>query len=278
MSFKSLITLALVSALVGCGESGDRLVAEQDVVLVEVDGKPVTLEMLEYLMEVRDVGEDDTEGMRGLLDELIRLHAVAAEAEREGISSRPRVRAERRIKDIEVQYVRYLEDFQRDNPIAEADIREVYQRQVERAGDTRYRLETIEFDERAAAEAQLDTLLAGETGFDQAVQAAAAEGRNARRTDWVDASQVPAEFAAALDGTEAGGIVPRLLEQQGLLMVVRVRETDAMVPPALDEVRDGIRRQLARERSAARIEAIYEAAEITPVLPLNEDQGAPEAG
>jgi len=241
-----------------------------DVVLVEVDGAPVTLPMLEFLMEVRGIDEQDAEGMRELLDELIRIRAVANRAAEEQISNQQRVRAERMVKDIEIQYVRYLEHFQDNNPISEAEIRAVYEAQLERAGDRRFQIETIEFPEQAPALAQLDALQAGDMTFDQAIAQSSDEGRIARRTDWIDASQVPADFASVLAGTGAGDVVDSLLPYQGQWLIVRVAAVDALAPPSLDEVREGIRRTLVRQQTQSMIEQTFERSEITPMLPLED--------
>lgn len=278
MSFKRLIFLwfsvSMPLILGGCGGSGGdsarSLVADDDVVLVEVDGAPVTLPMLEFLMEVRGVDEEDTEGMRELLEELIRIRAVANRAAEEQVSSRPRVRAERMVKDIEVQYVSYLAHFQRENPVSEEEIRAVYDAQLERAGDRRYQIETIEFTEQTPALEQLGALRAGGLTFQQAIEQATEEGRIARRTDWIDASQVPADFAAVLAGTDPGDMVESLLPYQGKWLIVRVAEVDALAPPAFDEVREGIRRTLVRQQTQAMIEQTYERAGITPMLPLED--------
>jgi len=278
MSCKKLIFIFFIAFMLvmlgGCGNSGNErgrsLVSDEDVVLVEVDGAPVTLPMLEFLMEVRGVDEEDTEGMRQLLDELIRLRAVANRAAEEQVSTRARVRAERMVKDIEVQYVRYLEYFQGENPVSDEEIRAVYEAQLERAGDRRYQIETIEFSDQGLALAQLEALLAGELGFQQAIEQASGEGRVAMRTDWIDASQVPADFAAVLAGTDAGDLVETLLPYQDKWLIVRVAEIDALAPPAFDEVREGIRRTLVRQQSESMIEQTFERAEITPMLPLDD--------
>jgi len=274
---KLLILLFIISVIAGCGESGDQpvLVGDDDVVLVEVDGEPVTLPMLEFLMEVRGVEEEDTEGMRKLLDELIRLRAVANRAAKEGVSTRKRVRAERMIKDIEVQYVRYVEEFQRDNPVSDEQIESVYQAQVERAGDRRYKIETIEFPGQSAALAELDALQAGSLDFEQAIEKASAERRVARRTDWIDASQVPEDFAEVLRETEPGSVVETLLPYQNQWLIVRVVDVDSLQPPALEEVREGIRQTLMRERTQAMIEQTFDQAEITPMLPIDETPTGP---
>lgn len=272
MTCRLLFLLCFLVVATGCQETGPEhpLLTADDVVLVDVDGEPVTLEMLEHLMRVREVDETDEDGMRELLDELIRLQAVANRARAEGLSDRADVRAQRMIKDIETQYLRYLQEFQLENPVSEEEIRSVYQSQVERAGDRRYRLETIEFAEQAPALAGLESLLGGESTFEQAIEQATAEGRIARRTDWIDSTQVPPDFAAVLAETEAGDMVETLLPYEGQWLVVRVAETEGFQPPPLEEVREGIRRTLIRQKTEAMIDRTYERAEITPRLPLEE--------
>ena len=174
------------------------------------------------------------------------------------------------IKDIEVQYVRYLEHFQQENQVSEEEIRSVYQAQLERAGDRRYKLEMIEFDQQTDALGQLDALRQGSLNFRAALERADAAGRVARRTDWIDASQVPPDFAELLNEAAAGTVVDALLPYQDQWLIVRVAEIDALDPPALDEVREGIRRTLAREQTQAMIERTYDQAEITPMLPMED--------
>lgn len=272
MTCRLLFLLCFLVVATGCQETGPEhpLLTADDVVLVDVDGEPVTLEMLEHLMRVREVDETDEDGMRELLDELIRLQAVANRARAEGLSDQADVRAQRMIKDIETQYLRYLQEFQLENPVSEEEIRTVYQSQVDRAGDRRYRLETIEFAEQAPALAGLESLLGGESTFEQAIEQATAEGRIARRTDWIDSTQVPPDFAAVLAETEAGDVVETLLPYEGQWLVVRVAETEGFQPPPLEEVREGIRRTLIRQKTEAMIDRTYERAQITPRLPLEE--------
>jgi len=256
----------------GCGDSSPDhpLVYEDDVVLVDVDGQPVTLSMLEHLMEVRGVSEEDEEGMRQLLDELIRIQAVANRARTEGVSDDPDVRAQRMIRDIETQYVHYLQEFQLDNPVTDDEIRSVYRSQVQRTADRRFKLETIEFETQAPALEEMRALGAGELTFEEAIDRATEDGRLARRTEWIDSTQVPADFAPSLIASEAGDVVDSLLPYEGRWQVVRVIETEAFDPPPLSEVREGIRRTLTREKIEAMVERTYENARITPMLPLDD--------
>lgn len=277
MKYKFLILLVFFSLLVGCDtNSGDPLMSEEDVVLVEVDGRPVTLPMLEFLMEARGVTEQDTDQMRELLDELIRLRAMANAAEREGISDRPKIRAERMIKDIEVQYVRYLEHFQSENPIGDAEIQQVYRQQVERAGDLQYRLETIEFDQQADALSALTAIEDGESDFEQQLALANQAGRTVGRPNWIDRSQVPDDVAQALAGSVQGDTLSTLMPYQDQWLIARVLETQDLQLPTLGEVSEGIRRTLAREQNQLLIDDTFESANIVPMLPLEEEGSAEE--
>ncbi|MDT8438763.1 MAG: peptidylprolyl isomerase [Wenzhouxiangellaceae bacterium] len=278
MNCKPLIILFLSSFFLACSPtSDDPLVSSEDTVMVEVDGEPLTLEMLEVQMEMRGIEEDDIDGMRQALEDMIRVVAVARRGDREAVSLRPRVRAERRLKDIEVRYLRYLEAFQADHPVSEEEIREVYDLQRERAGPYRYRLETIEFPGQGDALAMLDALTSGALDFRGALEQAGREQRIVRRTDWIDGSQVPPAFSDLLAATDPGRVLEQLLPYQDLWLIVRVAEREAFTPPPLDEVREGIRRTLQRERVQAMIDSTRSAVEVVPVLPL-ESAAEPAPG
>lgn len=277
MSYKILILFIFSSLIVGCdSNSADPLMSEDDVVLVEVDGRPVTLPMLEFLMETRGVTEQDTDQMRELLDELIRLRAMANAAEREGVSDRPKVRAERMIKDIEVQYVRYLEHFQTENPVGDAEIQQVYRQQVERAGGLQYRLETIQFDSQAGALAALTAIEDGASDFEQQLALANETGRTVGRPNWIDRSQVPDDVSQALATASEGDTLSALLPYQDQWLIARVLDTQELELPTLDEVSEGIRRTLTREQNQLLIDDVFETANIVPMLPLEEEGSAEE--
>lgn len=261
-----LIVFALVIA--GCEPGHEsELVHEDDVLLVLVDGRPVTLPMLEALMEIRGVDEADEEGMRELLDELIRIRAMANAAEDEGLADEPRIRAERAIKDMETLYVSYVERVQRENPVSEEEIRQVYDAQVERAGDRQFRVETLAYPDQSSALRALEA--AEDEGIDFATMAEQS-GQVVQPVGWVDTSQVPSRFAVELAESEAGQVVPLPLEYEGQWLAVHVTDTRALEPPAFEDLQEGIRRRLNRERVQALIDTAYDAADIEPMLPMDE--------
>lgn len=268
---RSLLILLLLILAAGCDQVLDEPAADEDeVVLVMVDGRPVTLPMLEVLMQIRGVGEEDVVGMQQLLDELIRIRVMANAAENTALADDTHVRAEREIKDMETLYVRFLEKYQRENPVDEEAIEQVYREQVERSGDRQYLIESILYPDQAAALNGIVRTEDEELDFEQLVEAARAQGLRVEEGVWVDRSQVPESFAAELVDTEVGELVPTPLQAGNEWRLVRLSETRPLEVPELTEVRDGIRRHLVREQSEAMIEERYEAADIVPMLPLED--------
>ena len=271
---KSVILASFAVLIAGCGQQGgDQWVHEDDVVLVEVGGEPVTKAMLEVTMEARGVSEDETERMRELLDGLIRLQAVANAARDQGMTDSAKMRAERRINDLRLTNVRFLEQFQEQNPVTESEIVRVYREQVDRAGDRRFRIEAVQFADQSAALDALASVIDGERDFAAMAAAAQAEGLQVLRPNWIDASQVPATFGEALAAAEPGQVLPTPQAMGQGWLAVRLVETEALDAPPLEEVREGIRRTLASQRSEALVESLFEDAEIVPMLPMD---AAPE--
>jgi len=278
MKSKVLFSLAAL-ALVGCGgpsESGRD--GDDTVVLVEVDGTPVTLPMLERAMSARQIEADDHEAMRELLDELIRMQTVANAARSEGLADDPDVRAEVQLAEMQTLYRHYINQAQRAAPVTDEAIREVYDQQVERSGSTQYRIRTVRFDDQARAVQAIERLKSGDIDFEQLEGEAESAGMPVAQPGWIDRSQVPAEFAAPLAETSAGEVVERPLRNSQGWYVVRVDETRDLQVPDFEQVREGIARSLLQRRREALVDSLYDQAEITPMLPLDDAQPEADTG
>lgn len=272
MRLKFPLALLIVVFLVGCGESRNDhpLVDDDDVILVLVDGQPVTLPMLEFMMASRGLSEDDHEGMRELLEELIRLQAVANAARAEGLDREPQVRARRILRDLEVLQLRYFDYVYHEHPPTDEDIADVYQAQVERAGGLQYQIETLIFPSQAEALTALAQIDEGEASFEDLAEASRAAGEALDAPFWISASQVPEDVSGLLESSEIGETIGLPLQTPSGWRVLRVADTRAADVPELDEVREGIARHLVRQRLEALVEDLYERSEIIPMLPLED--------
>lgn len=268
MKHKALIYFALALALTGCQSEPPGLIHADDVILVEVDGRPISLPMLEHLMRQRGISEDDHDGMRALMDELIRLRAVANAAEREGLADEPDVRASRMLRDMEVLQLRYFTHVYEQFPVSEEEIRQVYEAQLARSGDRQFSFETVLFPTQSQALLALAAVEDGEAEFAALVPEALFDAQRLERTGWVDRSQLGEEIAGLLDAAEVGDVVGAPLQTEQGWRVLRIAELRALEAPPLESVREGISQLIVRQRLDAMVEDLYEDAQITPMLPL----------
>lgn len=270
-----IIPFLLVSA---CSNQGEESTGpgDESVVLVEVDGTPITLPMLERVMEARNVEASEHERMRELLDELIRMQVVANAARAEGLADEADVQAEMRLTEIQTLYRHYLNRAQQAEPVSDREIREAYDAQLERSGDTQYRIEIIGYEDQARALKAIKRLQDEEVAYSALRAEAQASGLVVEEPGWVDRSQVPEDFATLLAETATGSVVPQPLKNSRGWFLVRVTDKRDLQVPSFDQVREGIARSLLQQRRESLTESLYDQAEITPMLPL--DQADPEAG
>src|SRR5699024_12566464 len=95
MSNKLLIIMvASVAFLASCGQGKHEFDAGEDqVVLVEVDGVPITMDMLERAMEAQGIEADEQERMSAVFDDMVGTQVVANTARREGVDRQARGQA-----------------------------------------------------------------------------------------------------------------------------------------------------------------------------------------
>lgn len=276
----NLLYLLIIAFLVGCqSEPGTDhpLVHEDDVLLVLVDGEPITLPMLELTMEARGISEDDHDGMRQTLDELIRLQAVANAAREEGMHREPAVRAGLMIRELETLQVRYFEQVGRDHPVTDEQIASVYQAQVELAGDSQYQLDTILFPSQSAVLDALADIESGQSSFEELINSAETANLAVDRPVWVDLSQLPPDIRSLMNDVVIGDVLSLPLQTPQGWRIVRVSDQRTIDIPPLEQVREGIVRSLARERREIVADELFQAAEITPMLPLEDAADAEQA-
>jgi|GEM_PF-823569 len=285
MNYKILIGLSFIfPLLVACGDqgsSGRTLIHPDDTVLLEVDGAPVTVAMLEFMMDNRGIGEDDRAAMQALLDELVRLQVVANAAKASGLADQPRLRASRAIRDLEALQMAYFDALYRRDPITDEAIEQAYQSQIKRSGDYQYRLETVAFASQQAAMATIVELSSGDGApINDEVWAQAVEsGQSSPDTDWVDRSQLPDRVRAELAQAPVNHVLslPLPAPDGERWLVARISDRRAFEAPPLDQLREGIARSLVRQRINAEVDALYDEADIVPMRPASAPAGATAA-
>lgn len=243
-----LAVLLLVSA---CQRGGGEEAGAQNV-LARVDGQPITSAMVDQLLALK--GQNNLAGAdqrREALNELIRIQAVANRALEQGIDAQPEVWADLAVNRQRILLNHFSNRFLSERPLTDEELRQAYDTTVKRSGQQQVRLESILFQDEQAA---VSALLAAEegTGFEVLAEQARGAGRKVETLDWVDLSQLPEDYAGVVSEMPAGAVIPVPLRDQiggqSAWRVLRLLERRRFQPPAFDEVRPGLERQLRRQK------------------------------
>lgn len=277
MSNKLLIVLVVfVAFLASCGQGKHEFAAGGDqVVLVEVDGVPITLDMLERAMEAQGVEADDHERMSAVFDELVGIQVVANAARREGVDRQARVQAALRLAEIRTLYANYISTALSDDGLTEQDARDIYEQQRKLSGDSQYRIAIIGYPSQGRALQALDAIEDGQLDYEQLQLEAGNENLPVDEPGWIDQSQVPETFAQKMKSATAGDVVPVPLNDGSAWYVVRVLETRELQPPPFEQVKAGIMQSMRQQQRQSLTETLMEQADIKPMLPLED---APVSG
>ncbi len=226
-------------------------------------------------------------GKRQFAEDYLRLRVLAAVAEKDGLTSQPKVQAQLKLLRENTLANAQLEKMRNSIQISEADAKKVYEErkgQMERA-KARHILIAFEGSPaapaegalpEAAAKAKADEIRAKIAGGAEFAELAKVEshdtvsGASGGDLGQFSRGQMVPEFDEAVFAAKAGELTPVVRTQFGF-HVIQVLEKDS-VP--FEEVREGIEKELRQQK----LEALVQAAQSTAKAGLvDEFFAAPEA-
>lgn len=254
-----LLFLALF-ALAACQPGSEEDSVPEDA-LVLVDGVAITPGMVDRFLAMRNQRQAGAFGRQQALDELVRLQAVSNRALTEGMQKDPQVAAELALTRQQILFNRYAADYMALNPVSESELRASYNATVKRSGMQQVRLQSIHYENEQEA---LAALLAAEEGqaFADLLARAKAAGARIESLEWVDLSQFPEDYGPVVVDTKANTLVPVPLRDEDGWRIFYLRERRHYQPPSFDQVKQGLRQQLQRERLQSWIDRIKNQADI----------------
>lgn len=256
-----VLTLALsVLALAGCSpeEPATEEQAERPLLdtgrfegrtVATVNGTPIPEDILLAYLRMRGQIGADAERRQAALRELIDLFLLAEEAQKSGLANRDSIQALLAVQKLTLVANQVISDFAQGNPVTEAEIAAEYETQVGRTGEREYRVHHILTKDRASAEQLIARLEQGES-FEALEQAHAEKfGVSAAgELGWVNLTQVPPPFGEALKTLEPGTYTLAPVQSEYGWHVILLDEFRTLEPPPIEEVSDGIRNTLGRQR------------------------------
>lgn len=274
---KHLITplaIALALALAGC-QSGDGGAAKsadasstalKGTVLARVNGEAITESMLQQHVDQRTGGrggELSPEMKRNLLSELVDMTLMAQAAADEGYADKPEVQA--RLESIRraVLAQAMVEGMDPQNSVTDEELQAAYEEQYTAEAGKEYHARHILVEDEETAKDLIAQLQDGADFAELAKEhSTGPTGEKGGDLGWFAPDQMVPPFAEATQALEKGEVTDAPVKTRFGWHVIKLEDVRDAQPPALSEVRDQLRSQLARKKIEDRLDALRNDADV----------------
>jgi peptidyl-prolyl cis-trans isomerase C len=155
-------------------------------------------------------------------------------------------------------------DFQKKNPVTDAEVKAEYDKFVAANGGKEYRARHILVEKEDEALALIAQIKKGGSFEDLAKKASKdpGSGANGGDLDWANAGSYVAEFSAAMTKLDKGQMTETPVKTQFGFHIIRVDDVRDTKLPALEEVKPQVSQQLQQQKIAKYQESLRAKAKI----------------
>ena len=155
-------------------------------------------------------------------------------------------------------------DYQKKNPISDADVKAEYDKFVATNGGKEYKVRHILVEKEADAKAIIASLKKGGKFEDIAKKQSKDVGSGAKGgdLDWANPSSYVPEFSAALLTLPKGQVTENPIKTQFGYHIIRVDDIRTAKLPAFEEVKPQITQQMLQQKSVAFQQSLRDKAKI----------------
>ena len=220
--------------------------------IATVNGVPVPQERMDLLMQQQQQrGAPDNEQMRNMVkDELVNREVIAQEAQKSGVTKNREVQAQLDMARQEIIVSAYLREYARKNPISDADVQKEYERARAQHGDKEYRARHILVETEDQAKSLIADLKKG-AKFDDLASKNSKDTGSATRggdLDWNVPGTYDKQFSDAMVKLEKGKYTEAPVKSRFGFHIIQLDDIRPVKFPALNEVRQRISQQVAKNR------------------------------
>ena len=231
-----------------------------------VNGKAVPKARVDAIaQQVAKAGRPVTPEMQGQLrDEVITREIFMQEAEKRGLAGGEDFKVQMELARQTIMIRELFTDFQKKNPVTEADLKAEYDKFVSSNGGKEFKARHILVDKEAEAVAIIASLKKGGKFDDIAKKQSKDTGSGAKGgdLDWANPASYVPEFSAALGKLSKGQTTDTPVKTQFGYHVIRVDDVRTAQLPAFDEVKPEISKQLTQQKLTAFQEELRQKAKI----------------
>jgi peptidyl-prolyl cis-trans isomerase C len=220
--------------------------------LAIVNGKPVPLSRVQALVEqVERSGRPVDDALREQIkEEVIAREVFMQEAEKRGLKASKEYKTQMELASQTILIRELFADFQRKNPVSEAEIKAEYDSFVAANGGQEFRSRHILVETEDEAKAIIASIKKGAKFEDIAQKQSKDPGSGAQGgdLDWATASSFVAEFSNAMVKLGKGQMTDTPVRSQFGWHVIRVDDIrEAQLPP-LDQLKPQIAQELQQQK------------------------------
>ncbi|MCX7262304.1 MAG: peptidylprolyl isomerase [Burkholderiales bacterium] len=220
--------------------------------LAVVNGKPVPSSRVEALkQQVERSGRPVTpEILAQIKEELIAREIFVQEARKRGLEASDDYKTQLELARQSLLIRELFANFQKKNPVTDAEIKAEYDKFVAANGGKEYRARHILVEKEDEAKALIADLKKGGKFEDLAKKASKdpGSGANGGDLDWASAASYVPEFSNAMVKLEKGQMTDLPVKSQFGFHIIRVDDVREAQLPKLDEVKPQISQQLTQTK------------------------------
>ncbi|WP_180683255.1 peptidylprolyl isomerase [Tepidicella baoligensis] len=217
-----------------------------------INGKPVPSSRLDALVhQIERSGRPVDAAMREQLKEEVILREIfAQEAEKRGIKAQPEYRAQVELATQTILIRELFNDYQRKNPVTDAEIQAEYDKFLAANGGQEYRSRHILVETEDEAKA-LITQIKGGARFEELARTRSLDtgsGQAGGDLDWAGANVFVPEFSEAMIKLSKGQMTDTPVRSQFGWHIIRVDDIRQAELPSVDELRPQIEQSLQQQK------------------------------
>ncbi len=245
--------LLLATTLTCLMTLGTTAVMAQNIAIV--NGKAVPKARLDSLaQQIENSGRPVTPEMQGQLrEEVIAREVFMQEADKMGLSATDDFKVQMELARQTILIRQLFNDYQKKNPITDADLKAEYDKFVAANGGKEYKAHHILVEKETDAKTIIASLKKGGKFEDIAKKQSKDTGSGAKGgdLDWANPNSYVPEFSAALLKLNKGQLTQEPVKTQFGFHIIRVDDVRDVKLPAFEEVKPQISQQMQQEKLGA---------------------------
>lgn len=244
----TLLALAVPGvSVVAIAQTANSPAVKTGAKVATVNGVAIPKSRVDMIVKAQAAqGQADSPEMREAIKrELVMREIIAQEASKRGLAKDPEIQAQIDFARQNVLFNAYRQDFQKRNPVSDAQVQSEYDKIKNQMGDKEYKARHILVDSEAQAQDIIARLDKGEK-FEELAKASKDPGSKDKGgdLDWNSANAYVKPFSDALASLEKGQYTKTPVHTQFGWHVIELEDTRSAKFPSLDEVKPGLTQRL----------------------------------